>query len=457
LFLRGLFRLLLQEILCEDQQSAQGGMPMKDRVYTRIINAWCMYDWANSAFATTIMGAVLPTFYGAVAGAGLSGNLATVYWGYTSSISLLITAVMGPVLGAVADYLGAKKRFLASFTVFGIFFTSLLVLVGTGQWLLASVLYILGYIGFGGALVFYDSLLPHIAKPEDMDYVSSKGFALGYLGGGILLAINIVMILFWDKIGLSSQEMASRLSFLSVGIWWAVFSIPILRIVPEPPVPKVEEERINPFQVAFQRLGNTFRDVRRYRELTKFIVAFWVYNDGIGTIIKMSTIYGTEIGIGQTDLIGALLLLQFVGIPFSLLFGKLPKFLGTKRSIYLALAIYTFISIAGYFMTTAWQFWALAGLVGLVQGGSQALSRSLFGVMVPKAKSAEFFGFYDVSSKFAGIVGPAVFALVGQLTGTSRLGIISLVIFFVVGWLLLTQVNEEEGIRVAREQDVATV
>jgi UMF1 family MFS transporter len=422
-------------------------------MYARVINAWCMYDWANSAFATTIMGAVLPTFYSAVAGAGLPGNTATVYWGYTSSLAMLINAVMGPILGAVADYLGAKKRFLALFAAFGVFFTSLLVMVTTGQWLLASVLYILGYIGFGGANVFYDSLLPHIARPEDMDYVSSKGFALGYLGGGILLAINIVMILFWDSIGLPSVEMASRLSFLSVGMWWAIFSIPTLRGVPEPPVAETVEPRLNPLQVAFQRLRDTFGDVRQYRELTKFIVAFWLYNDGIGTIIKMATIYGTEIGIGQTDLIGALLLLQFIGIPFSLLFGKLAKSLGTKRSIYLALFIYTLVSLAGYFMTEAWQFWALAAMVGLVQGGSQALSRSLFGIMVPKAKSAEFFGFYDVSSKFAGIVGPAVFALVGQITGSSRLGIISLIIFFVSGGLLLTQVDEEQGIRVARLAD----
>ena len=427
---------------------------MKDKAYARVINAWCMYDWANSAFATTIMAAVLPTFYGAVAGAGLPGNLATVYWGYTSSIALLVAAVLAPVLGAVADYLGAKKRFLGAFAIFGIFFTSLLVLVSTGDWLLASVLYILGEIGFSGANVFYDSLLPHIARHEDIDYVSSKGYALGYLGGGILLAINIVTILFWDKLGLPSKEMASRLSFFSVGIWWAVFSIPILRLVPEPPMPEASGPRVHPFRAAFQRLGSTFRDIRRYRELTKFIIAFWLYNDGIGTIIKMATIYGTEIGIGQTHLIGALLLTQFVGIPFSLLFGKLPRFLGTKRSIYLALGIYTLISIAGYFMTKAWQFWVLAGMVGLVQGGSQALSRSLFGVMVPKARSAEFFGFYDVSSKFAGIAGPAVFALVGQLTGTSRLSIISLIIFFVVGGLILTLVDETEGIRVAREAEV---
>lgn len=426
---------------------------MKDKNYQRTINAWCMYDWANSAFATTIMAAVLPTFYGAVAAAGLAPNIATAYWGYTSSIALLIAAVLAPTLGALADVLGAKKRFLAIFALLGIFFTSLLVLVSRGDWLLASVLYVLGEVGFSGSIVFYDSLLPHVAKAEDIDYVSSKGYAMGYLGGGILLAINIAMILFWDKLGLSSAEMASRLSFLSVGIWWAIFTIPILRHVPEPPTKASSVEKAGALKATFTRLGNTIRDIRRYRQLATFIVAFWLYNDGIGTIIKMATIYGTEIGIGQTDLIGALLLTQFIGIPFSLLFGKMAKRLGTKRSIFVALAVYTLISVLGYFMTKAWHFWVLAGMVGLVQGGSQALSRSLFGVMVPKAKTAEFFGFYDISSKFAGVIGPAVFALVGQITGTSRLSILSLIVFFVAGALILTRVDESEGIRVARAED----
>jgi UMF1 family MFS transporter len=228
-----------------------------------------------------------------------------------------------------------------------------------------------------------------------------------------------------------------------------------MRHVAEPPVKATSGPKVNALSAAFSRLGATLRDIRRYRELATFIAAFWLYNDGIGTIIKMATIYGTEIGIGQTDLIGALLLTQFIGIPFSLLFGKLAKRTGTKRSIYIALAVYTVISILGYFMTEAWHFWVLAAMVGLVQGGSQALSRSLFGVMVPKAKTAEFYGFYDISSKFAGIVGPAVFALVGQITGSSRLSILSLVVFFVVGMLILTRVNEAEGIRVARAEDAA--
>jgi UMF1 family MFS transporter len=410
-----------------------------------------MYDWANSAFVTTVMAAVLPVYYESVAGQGLPGNTPTVYWGYTSSIALLIGALLAPILGSIADYTGTKKRFLAAFAALGILFTALLVLVSTGDWLMASAFVIFGEIGFSAANIFYDSLLPHVAKPEDMDFVSSKGYALGYLGGGILLAINIAMIMLAPS---GQREIMTRLTFATVAVWWAVFSIPLFRWVAEPPR---STEGIPPGANAiaggFERLANTFREMSKYRELFKFIVAFWLYNDGIGTIIKMATIYGAEIGIGQTSLIGALLLTQFVGIPFSLLFGRFGQRIGTKRSIVIGLAWYTLISIGGYFMAQAWHFWALAFAVGMVQGGTQALSRSLFGVMAPKAKSAEFFGFYDVSAKFAGILGPALFAVVGQLAGSSRLSIVSLIVFFVVGSWLLSRVDEQEGKRVAEVEN----
>ncbi len=427
---------------------------LREKAYKKVVNAWCMYDWANSAFATTIMAAVLPPFYSTVAGATLPGNLATVYWAYTTSIALLIGAVMAPILGAIADFAGIKKRLLAIFAGIGILFTGLLYLVSTGDWLKASVFVILAEIGFGGSIIFYDSLLPHIARPQDIDQVSTRGYAMGYLGGGLLLAVNLAMIMFPKVFGLPNTEMAIRVSFLTVAVWWAVFSIPLFRYVPEPPASGDPSLGVNPVVGGFRRLAQTFHDIRRYRELTKFLVAFWLYNDGIGTIIKMATIYGAEIGIGTTDLVGALLLTQFVGVPFSILFGRLARKLGTKPSIFLALGVYTLISIAGYFMSTAWHFWVLAGAVGLVQGGSQALSRSLFGTMVPKTKTAEFFGFYDISSKIAGIAGPFLFGVVGQLTGSSRLSIISLIVFFIGGMLLLTTVNVEEGRRAAREVEL---
>lgn len=426
-----------------------------DRLYRRVVNAWCMYDWADSAFATTIMAAVLPPFYHQVAAANLPGHVATAYWGYTSSIAMLLIAISAPILGAIADYSAAKKRFLAAFTTLGVFATAFLYGVSTGDWLLASMLYILGDVGFGGADIFYNALLPHVARPDDIDQVSTKGYALGYLGGGILLALNLAWIMFPRAFFLPNAEVATRISFVSVAVWWAVFSLPLFRWVPEPRGMTVAGPRVHPVVGGLRQLATTFREISQYGEVLKFLIAFWLYNDGIGTIIKMATIYGAEIGIGQTDLIAALLLTQFVGIPFSLAFGRLAKRLGAKRSVLLGLGIYTLISILGYFMTTAWQFYVLAVMVGFVQGGTQALSRSLFGTMIPKTRTAEFFGFYNISSKFAGIAGPFVFALVSQLTGTSRLSIVSLIFFFVVGGLLLTRVDVEEGARVARAVEAA--
>jgi UMF1 family MFS transporter len=408
-----------------------------------------MYDWANSAFATTVMAAVLPVYYSQVAGVDLPGNTATVYWGYTTAGALLISAFLAPIMGAIADYSGTKKKLLMTFAALGIFATALLYFVTTGDWLMASVFFILGNIGFATSEVFYNSLLPHIASPEKMDQVSTKGYALGYLGGGILLGINVLMIeLMSDKI------LATRLSFVTVSIWWAIFTIPILRNVREPKVKENIGPHINPLAGGFKRVATTFKELRSYRELFLFLVAFWIYNDGIGTIIKMATIYGAEIGIDQTALIGALLMTQFVGIPFSFAFGRLAKYIGTKNSILLGLFVYTMISIGGYFMETALHFWILAFLVGTVQGGTQALSRSLFGSMLPKSKTGEFYGFYGMSSKFAGIVGPLVFAIVSQIAGSSRLSILSLIVFFILGAFLLSRVDEKKGIENAQENSI---
>jgi UMF1 family MFS transporter len=413
------------------------------------ILSWCMYDWANSAFATTVMAAVLPVYYSQVAGVDLPGNTATVYWGYTTAGALLITALLAPIMGAIADYSGTKKKLLMTFAALGIFATALLYFVTTGDWLMASLFFILGNIGFATSEVFYNSLLPHIASPEKMDQVSTKGYALGYLGGGILLGINVLMIeLMSDKI------LATRLSFVTVSIWWAIFTIPILRNVREPKVKENIGPHINPLIGGFKRVATTFKELRSYRELFLFLVAFWIYNDGIGTIIKMATIYGAEIGIDQTALIGALLMTQFVGIPFSLAFGRLAKYIGTKNSILLGLFVYTMISIGGYFMETALHFWILAFLVGTVQGGTQALSRSLFGSMLPKSKTGEFYGLYGMSSKFAGIVGPLVFAIVSQIAGSSRLSILSLIVFFILGGFLLSRVDEKKGIENALENSI---
>jgi UMF1 family MFS transporter len=428
---------------------------MDEKKYKKIINSWSMYDWANSAFATTIMAAVLPIYYSAIAEPSLTPTQTTAYWGYTNSIALLLVALLSPILGAVADFRGAKKRYLTYFALVGITATALMYFLTSGDWLFASVLFIVGNIGFAGANVFYDSLLPHIAQKGDIDQVSTRGYAMGYLGGGLLLAVNLAMIMFSPD---HLTALMTRISLASVAVWWLLFAIPLWKNVPEPPRQIYEGELdSNPFSAGFKRLAVTFKEIRKYGELFKFLVAFWLFNDGIGTIIKMATIYGNEIGIGQTDLIGALLMVQFVGIPFSFAFGWLAKRIGTKRSIYISLGVYTLISIGGYFMETAVHFWILGFAVALVQGGSQALSRSLYGRMVPKAQSAEFFSFFSVSGKLAGMFGPLVFGLVSQIMGNSRLGIVSLVIFFISGGLLLTRVDEEKGIRVAQEADALAV
>ena len=413
----------------------------------REILSWCLYDWAYSSFATIVISAVLPVYYSQVAGVNLEGNTATVYWGYTTVVALLASVILAPVMGTVADYSGIKKRLLLIFAAVGILATALLYFVSTGDWLLASVIFIFGNIGFSMSEVFYNAILPSVAGPKEIDRVSVKGYALGYLGGGILLALDIGLIeIMSDKI------LATRISFITVSIWWTLFTIPFILKVKEPGAGKNYKLDANFLTAGFKRLSVTFSELRRYRELFLFLAAFWIYNDGIGTISKMATIYGAEIGISQGVLIGTLLMTQFVGIPFSFAFGRLAGLIGTKNSIMLGLFVYTIISVAGYFMETALHFFILAFLVGTVQGGTQALSRSLYGSMLPREKTAEFFGFYGMSSKFAGIVGPLVFAVVSQLTGTSRLSIFSLIIFFIAGALILNRVDVERGVRAALDK-----
>ncbi len=438
-------------------EAAPGGWLSALGLHRRELRSWALYDWGNSAFATTIMGAVLPIYYARVAAGHLAGNVATAYWGTTTALAMAIIAVAAPVLGAMADYMGAKKRFLAAFMLLGAIASASLYLVTEGQWFLASLLFIFGNIGFSGANVFYDSLLPHVASEDEVDRVSTAGYALGYVGGGILLAVNLVMILKPGLFGLADAGIATRAAFVSVAIWWAGFSIPILRNVSEPPrrLEADETARINPVRAGFSRLFETIREIRAHKELLKFLVAFWFYTDGIWTIIKMATVYGTEIGLGEYTLIGAFLLVQFLGIPFTFMFGALAGRIGARNDIYIALAVYAVISCFAYFMTQAWHFWVLAVGVATVQGGSQALSRSLYAKLVPKGKSSEFFGFFSVFSKFAGIFGPLVVGQLALLAGSGRYGILSLVVFFVGGILLLSRVDLEAGRRAALREDAS--
>ena len=434
---------------------------MTDKLKARAIRAWTMYDWANSAFATTIMASILPNYFILY----IATDAALTLWGYTVAIGSLIAAIISPVLGAIADFRGSKKTFMAFFVALGVISTALLYLVDTpGDWLLCSVLYILGTIGFAGSLVFYDALLPHVANDDEIDEVSSRGYAMGYIGGGLLLLINVLMIFVGPSIFLPNMEseaaikLMMRLSLASVAIWWAVFSIPIFRHVKEP-VRKIEksEEGMHVITVGFKRFFKALREISKFRDLFLFLLAFFVYANGIGTIITMAVAFGSDLGFGSTILIGTLLLVQFVAAPFSILFGKISKKLGVKKSIYLALVIYTFISIIGYFMSKEWHFVLLGFAVATVQGGGQALSRSLMGTLMPKSKSAEFYGFFSVSEKFNTVIGPILFSVINQVTGNSRLAIISLVIFFIGGIALLAKVNIQRGIAVAQAEDAKMV
>jgi UMF1 family MFS transporter len=419
------------------------------------LRAWAMYDWANSAFMATVVTAVFPIYFASVAAADLDPATSSFRFAATTCLALLLVAVLSPVLGAIADYAGVKKKMLGAFLGLGAAATACMFFIERGDWLLAAILFAVANVGATASFVFYDSLLPHIAHPDEMDRVSTAGYAVGYFGGGLLLALNLAWIQRPDLFGIGGTELATRLSFVSVAVWWVGFSVPLFRRVPEPVrTPEVDERvGVNTVQAALVRLGKTLRELRANKQAFLMMLAFLVYNDGINTIIRMAATYGTEIGLTQGALITALLVVQFVGVPFAFLFGQLAACLGAKRSIFVALFVYVCISLLAYRMTTAREFFILAVLVGVVQGGSQALSRSLFASMVPRHKSSEFFGFFGVFEKFAGVVGPGVFAVMILVTGSSRGAILSLIAFFVIGGALLAMVDVDEGQQAARNAE----
>ncbi|MSO29949.1 MAG: MFS transporter [Acidobacteria bacterium] len=416
------------------------------------LRAWAMYDWANSAFATTIITAIFPVYFTAVAGAGLGPGEATRLLARTTTIALAISALLAPVLGAIADFAPIKKRLLGASMLIGSLASAGLFFIYEGDWLLAAVLFAVGNIGFTASLTLYDSLLPHVASRDEIDRVSTAGYALGYLGGGILLALNVAWILSPGTFGLRDAGQASRLSLMSVAVWWTLFSLPLFRSVPEPTTRRADASRsaVEVVVAALRGLARTLGELRRYKHAFLLLVAFVIYSDGINTIIRMATSYGTELGLRQSSLITAILLVQFVGIPFAFLFGMLAGRIGAKTSIFIALAVYIVITVMGYYMKTERDFYVLAMLVAAVQGGSQALSRSLFASMIPRDRSSEFFGFFSVFEKFGAIAGPAAFEMASAATGSSRSAILSIVVFFVIGAGLLSMVNVKEGQRAAQ-------
>ena len=414
--------------------------------------AWAWYDWANSAYFTTVITAVFPAFYSTYASAGLEPAQATARFAAITTVSVAFIAVASPILGAIADFTGIKKRLLAIFMMIGVTAAAAMVFIERGDWMLASLLFFVGNIGVSGTTVFYDSLLPTVAKPHETDRVSAAGYALGYLGGGILLLLNLAWILRPDLFGFADTAAATKASFVSVAVWWLVFSIPLLRHVPEPRVvlDPGESAELNVMRAAFGRLGRTFREMRRYKHAFLLFIAMLLYQDGIQTIIRMASVYGAEIGIDQNAQIAAFVMVQFLGIPFAFAFGALGARIGTKRALFIALAVYTLATIIGFFMTTVTQFFLLAAMVATVQGGAQALSRALFARLIPVNKASEFFGFYAVAERFATVLGPLVFTLSVVLSGSSRFAVLFIITFFAAGAALLALVDEEEGMRAAQ-------
>lgn len=409
-----------------------------------------MYDWANSAFATTVMAGFFPLFFKAYWADPGNPEESTFYLGLANSLASIIVAALAPFLGAIADRGSAKKKFLFTFAFFGIIMTSGLWFVAQGYWQMAVIFYVAASVGFSGGNIFYDSLLPSIADESKVNYASSLGYALGYIGGGLLFLLNVLMFKFPETFGLSDSAAAIKLSFVSVAIWWALFSIPVMLFVREPQI----YDRVplsKAVTLGWKQLRDTLRDIRHLKVVGLFLLAYWFYIDGVDTIVKMAVDYGMSLNFEESVLITALLIVQFVAFPAALIYNWIASRIGTKRGIEIAIMAYCFITLLGYFMQTEQHFFVLAILVGLFQGGIQALSRSLYTRLIPAEKAAEFFGFFNMLGKFAAVLGPLLMGSVTLLTGNARIGILSILILFSIGWYLLRKVDISEGERMARE------
>ncbi|WP_249745264.1 MFS transporter [Mesobacillus boroniphilus] len=412
--------------------------------FTKEESSWIRYDWASSAYSIIISTAVFPLFYKASAtDAGVSLSNSTAYLGYTIAIATFILALIGPILGTIADYQGMKKRFFTIFFTLGITFTAGLAFVPSGNWLMLLVVYTLAVLGSTGSNVFYDAFIVDVTTDERMDRVSARGYGMGYIGSTIPFIISIaIIILAQTKVLPISMTLASQTAFIITAIWWGLFSIPMFKNVHQKHFIEREPQLV---LQSFRRLGKTFKEIRKYRALFLFLLAYFFYIDGVGTIITMSTAYGTDLGISSTNLLIILFATQVVAWPFAILFGKLSERFTGKKMLYVGIIVYIFVCIYAYFLETTTDFWILAMLVATSQGGIQALSRSYFAKLVPKANANEFFGFYNIFGKFASIMGPLMVGLTAQLTGNSSMGVFSLVILFVIGMIILAFVPEPEA------------
>jgi UMF1 family MFS transporter len=419
---------------------------MPSPLLRRPVFSWALYDWGNSAFATTVMAGFFPVFLKQYWSAGADPTVSTFRLGVGNGIASLVIAVLAPFLGAVADRSGARLKFLTAFTVLGVAATFSFYFIAKGDWSLAVLVYVLGSLGFSGAIIFYDSLILDVAEGPELDMVSSFGYALGYLGGGLLFAANVAMTIKPKLFGLDGAADAVRLSFVSVAVWWALFTIPILLSVRQrqngPRVPVSAA-----LGAGFRELVATLQHIRQYRMLTLFLAAYWLYIDGVNTVIKMAVDYGLALGFPSTSLITALLLTQFVAFPAALLFGWLGNRLGTRTALLIAIAVYLVVTVWAYWLDNVAEFYLMAAVIGLVQGGVQSLSRSFYGRLIPPEKSGEFFGFFNMMGKFATVIGPVLMGVVGLLTSSSRASILSVALLFLAGGALLLLVREEPAPR----------
>ncbi len=413
-------------------------------IFNRQIISWGLYDWANSAFSTTVIAGFFPVFFKQYWAAGQSVTQTTFYLGLVNSLASLLIVALAPMLGAMSDHLSRKKRFLLAFAITGILMSAGLSLIAEGAWLAALLLYFFALVGFSGSLIFYDALILDVTSLKKVDLVSSIGFSMGYLGGGILFAINVWMVIQPEFFGFSSSSQAVRFAFITVAVWWALFSIPLMLFVKEHRTERDVSKGV--FKQAYSNMVLTLKQVFRLKMTFLFLLAYWFYIDGVDTIIRMAVDFGLSVGLDSNGLLAALLLTQFVGFPAALVFGKIGEIKGPKFGIVLSLVAYCFIVLWAYQLNEQWEFYMLAIAVGLVQGGIQSLSRSLFARLVPVQQKAEFFGFYNMLGKFAAVIGPLLVGLTGIITNDPRIGILSVLLLFAVGGFLLMKVNVQQGI-----------
>jgi UMF1 family MFS transporter len=453
-----------EEITVTDTSSEHQGLKLRGKV----VWGWAMYDWANSAFATVVMAGFFPVFFKQYWSVGVDVNMSTARLGLGNAVAGLLVALAAPLLGAVADRSSARKRFLAVFAYLGVLNTAALFIVGQGQWALAVFVYTLGVIGFSGANIFYDALLPEVAEEKNLDLVSGFGFSMGYLGGGLLFLVNVLLVVMPQRFGLADAGQAVRIGFLSVALWWGGFTLFTLFWVPEPVRSDGKGRDKGIWAEGLAQLRHTVVRIRHMKTVLLFLCAYWLYIDGVDTIIRMAVDYGMSLGFAANDLLLALLVTQFVGFPAALGFGRLGQRLGPRKGIYIAIGVYAAATVWGIGMTRKEEFYVLAVMIGLVQGGIQALSRSYYARLIPADQPGEFFGFYNMLGKFAAIIGPVLVGGAGLLvrrllmpadpsaeemvrvgTLAARWSMGSVLILFAAGAILLAFVDEEKGRRQA--------